>query len=104
MPERACLSALTLYKVKVNLFQDKQDGLKPDETAEMNHGFSPDLGDHRGRLEMLENRKKPGKHCGVSTISSGLEDGWLECSSAGYVFASRWASFLSSASVKLSYR
>ena len=88
----------------MNLFQGKQDELKPDETAGMNHGFSPDSGDHRGRLEMLENRKKPGKHRGVSIIFSGLEDGWLEFSSVNYTFASRWASSLSSASVKLSYR
>ena len=86
------------------MVQNKQNGLKPDETAEMNHGFSPDSGDHRGSLERPESWKKPGKHCGISTVFSGLEDGWLECSSADYVFASRWASSLSSASVKLSYR
>lgn len=86
------------------MIQDKQDGLKPDETAEMNHVFSPDSDEHRGRLESPESWKKPGTYCGISTIFSGLEDGWLECSSAGYVFASRWASSLSSASVKLSYR
>lgn len=42
------------------MIQDKQDGLKPDETAEMNHVFSPDSDDHRGRLERPESWKKPG--------------------------------------------
>ena len=44
------------------MIQDKQDGLKPDETAEMNHVFSPDSDDHRGRLERPESWKKPGTY------------------------------------------
>ena len=86
------------------MIQDKQDGLKPDETAGMNHVFSPDSGDHRGRLERPESWKKPGTYCGISTLCSGLEDEKLEFSSVNYTFTSRWASSLSSASVKLSYR
>ena len=59
------------------MIQDKQDGLKPDETAEINHIFSPDSGEHRGRLESPESWKKPGTYCGISTIFSGLRtDVW----------------------------
>lgn len=30
------------------MVQDKQNGLKPDETAGMSHSFSPDLDGYRG--------------------------------------------------------
>lgn len=57
----------------------------------------------RGELERPESWKKPGKHCGIGTPCSGLEDGGLEFSSVDYVFARRQASPISSASVKSSY-
>ena len=55
------------------MVQDKQDGLKPDETAGMNHVFSPDSGDHRGRLERPESWKKPGTYCGITHYVPGLK-------------------------------
>lgn len=86
------------------MVQDKQDGLKPDETAGMSHSFSPDLDGHRGETGKSGKPEKARKALWCKHNISGLEDGWLECSRAGYVFARRWASSMSSASVKFSYR
>ncbi len=41
------------------MIQDKQDGLKPDETAEMNHVFSPDSDNHGGGWKVRKAGKSP---------------------------------------------